>query len=100
MPTVGAHTRTRTPEEQARRRAKYLSGLIWHAGAFVIVNAFLWTLDLGLARGGPHWAFWITGVWMFGLAFHALAYYVDGRGIEERKIAQYLSESRRREQTR
>jgi hypothetical protein len=114
MSIMGADTSTRVSEEQARRRARYLAGLLWHTGAFVIVNgrrslparapliasrprAAFWVLDLGLGQNGLQWAFWITGVWGFALAFHALAYFIDGRGVEERKYGQYLEESRRRE---
>jgi len=79
-----------TPEAQARRRARYLVGLLWHAGAFLIINASFWILDLTLGQSGLQWAFWITGVWGFALAFHALAYYVDGRGVEELKYEQFL----------
>lgn len=84
-----------TPQERARRRAKYLSGLVWHAGAFVIINVFFWILD-AMGAGGVNWAFWITAAWGFALAFHALAYYVDGRDLEGRKAAQYEAEERRR----
>lgn len=80
-----------TAEERARARARYLTGLLWHAGAFLIVNAFLWILDLTLAGGGLDWAFWITGAWGFALAFHVLAYLVQGRQVEERKTRQYLA---------
>jgi hypothetical protein len=73
-------------------RAKYLTGLVWHAGAFVIINAFFWLLDLGLGQDGLQWAYWITAVWAFALAFHALAYYVDGRQLESRKTAEYVEE--------
>ncbi|HZD87510.1 MAG TPA: 2TM domain-containing protein [Gaiellaceae bacterium] len=96
MSTLGAGTGTRTPEARARRRARYFSGLLWHAGAFLLVNAFFWLLDLTLAGGGLDWAFWITAVWGFALTFHALAYYIDGRGLEERKYEQYLAAARRR----
>jgi hypothetical protein len=96
MSTLGAGTAAHTPEARARRRAKYLSGLLWHTGAFLIINAFFWMLDLMLGGGGVDWAFWITGVWGFALAFHALAYFIDGRGVEERKYEQYLAATRRR----
>jgi hypothetical protein len=85
-------TETRTPEELSRYRAKYLSGLIWHVGAFVIINVFFWTLDLALGQGGLQWAYWITGFWGLALAFHTLAYFVAGRQLEERKARQYLEE--------
>jgi hypothetical protein len=83
MSTLGAPTATPTRESLARRRARYLSGLLWHAGSFLIINAFFWILDLMLGAGGLDWAYWITLFWGFALAFHALAYYVDGRGVKE-----------------
>ncbi len=91
-----ATTQTQTPEERARKRGRYLSGLVWHAGTFLIINAFFWILDIA-GYGGVNWAFWITGFWGFALAFHALAYFVDGRQLEERKYRQYLEDERRRE---
>jgi hypothetical protein len=57
----------------------YLTGLQWHAGAFVILNVFFLTLDLALGQPGAQWAYWITGFWGLALAFHVLAYLVDGR---------------------
>ena len=95
-----AGAETPTPEMRARERAKYLSGLLWHIGAFIIINAFLWILDTGLGDGSLDWAFWITLFWGFGLAFHALAYFVDGRQVEERKTQEYLEDERRREALR
>lgn len=85
--------RTETAEQRAMRRAKYLSGLIWHAGTFVIINGFFWILDL-IGGSGLNWSLWITAVWGFALAFHALAYYVDGRGLEQRKAQEFLEEER------
>lgn len=84
-----------TPQERAARRAKYLTGLLWHVGAFVIINAFFWLLD-AMGAGGINWAFWITGAWALGLAFHALAYFIDGRDLEGRKAAQFEAEERSR----
>ena len=85
-----------TPEERAHRRAGYLTGFLWHAGTFVIINAFFWILD-SLGYGGVTWSFWITLFWGFALAFHGLAYLIDGRQIEERKTRQYLEEERLQE---
>ncbi len=67
-----------TPEEQARR-ATYATGLMWHIGAFIILNAFFWVLDLLIGQSGIQWAFWITLFWGVALAFHVLAYLVVGR---------------------
>lgn len=79
-----------TSEARARRRAKYLAGLIWHAGTFVIINAMFWMLD-GLGAGGVNWSVWITIFWGVALAFHTLAYLVDGRDLEETKTQEYLT---------
>ena len=80
--------------ESAERRAKYLTGLLWHIGAFLIVNGFFWALDLALGADGIQWAMWITAVWSFALAFHVLAYLIDGRQVRERKTQQYLGDQR------
>jgi len=82
---------TTVPDEQlAQRRAKYLTGLVWHVGAFVIINAFFWILDLWTGASGLQWAFWITLFWGFALLFHALAWFVDGRQLERRRTQRYL----------
>ena len=91
-----AKTKASTPEELAQRQAGYLVGLAWHAGTFVIINVFFWILD-SMDYGGITWSFWITLFWGFALAFHALAYLVDGRQLEERKTQQYLDEQRDRD---
>lgn len=76
----------------ALRRAKYFTGLAWHVGAFVILNALFWTLDLAIGQSGVQWAFWITGFWGVALAFHVLAYVIDGRQLEHRKAEQYMDQ--------
>ena len=78
-------------EVEARKRAKYLTGLLWHTGAFVIVNGFFWILDAA-TDGGITWAFWITLFWGLGLAFHVLTYLIQGRQLVERKTAAYLED--------
>lgn len=89
----------RSPEVSARHRAKYLTGLMWHAGTFVILNVFLWLLD-AWGPGGINWAYIVTAAWALALAFHALAYWVDGRRVEEQRTQQYLREEREREAPR
>lgn len=87
--------KTETPEARAQRRAEYLSGLIWHAGTFVIINGFFWILDI-VGGGGVGWSFWITIVWGIALAFHVLAWFVQGRDLEIRKTQEYLEEEKSR----
>lgn len=82
-----------TPRAHAEERAKYLTDVMWHVGAFVIINGMLWVLDL-IGGGGVEWAFWVTIFWGIGLSFHVLAYLVDGRQVERRKTQQYLEEER------
>ncbi len=82
-------------EYHAKRRAHYLAGLIWHLGAFVIINASFWLMDLVVGQDGFQWAYWITAGWSFGLALHALAYLVDGSQLEERQIHKYLEREER-----
>lgn len=84
MPTVAMGSQTHATGAENERQAKCLEGLMWHAGTFLIINAFFWILDLFVGDGGFDWALWITGVWGFALAFHALAYAVDGRGAARR----------------
>ena len=84
-----------TIEELAERRARYLTGLLWHIGAFAIINVFFLTIDLFLGAPGLQWAFWVTISWGFALAFHVLAWLIDGRQVERRSAARYVDHERR-----
>ena len=92
MDTLQRRTASATETELAERRATYYTGLLWHVGAFLIVNGFFWALDLATGADGIQWAYWITAVWAFALAFHVLAYLIDGRQLRERKTQQYLDD--------
>lgn len=82
-----------TPEERAAKRVKEYSGLMWHIATFVIVNSFLWVIDL--LNGGPEWAFWVTISWGIGLLFHIAAYTIDSRGRGKR-YERFLEDERKR----
>ena len=86
-----------TAEARARKRAKSYTGLLWHIGTFVVINAFLWVLDIVAGAPGIQWAYWITIFWGIGLAFHVLAYLIDDSGVEERKYRKFLTEERERQ---
>ena len=75
--------------ELAARRAKSFTDLAWHIGAFVILNAMVWALDLFIGQSGLQWAYWITAFWGVALAFHVLAYLIDGRQVERRRAERY-----------
>jgi hypothetical protein len=97
---------TTNMEERARERAKAMIDLLWHIGVFVIISGFLWALDQ-FNDDRPTWAYWVTISWGIGLAFHVLAWFIDGRDVEARLTDRYLheleaeeSEHRRPEPTR
>lgn len=55
-----------------------LSELIWHAGVFVLVNAFIWVQDIAISEGVDY-AYWVTIPWAVGLLVHA-SVYLSNRG--------------------
>ncbi len=82
-----------TPEERARKRVEEFTGLMWHIASFVIINGFLWAIDL-FQGGGPDWAFWVTIGWGIGVGFHIAAYLLDDNGGQSRRYQRYLEEER------
>ncbi len=86
-----------TPEERARRRVKNITDVMWHVASFMILNGFLWFLDLGLGQGGADWAFWITIFWGIGLAFHIAYYFIGDDGPGNRRYERFLTEEQERE---
>lgn len=58
--------------------ASDLTELLWHAGIFVVVNAFIWAQDIAIG-GGVDYAYWVTIPWGIGLAIHALTFYWSRR---------------------
>ncbi|NQV06078.1 2TM domain-containing protein [bacterium] len=82
---------TRTPEERARKRVDEFEGLVWHLVTFLIVNAFMWFIDIN-GGGGVEWAYWVTIPWGIGLLFHVAAYYIEQSGFRERKYMKALAQ--------
>jgi hypothetical protein len=80
-----------TPEGRARKRAEDLSGLLVHLAIYVVVNAFLWTMDL-IGGGGLEWAYWATLGWGIGIAIHIGVFFFERAGFEEHKYEKYLAE--------
>lgn len=89
-------SKSTTPEERARRRVEEYRGLMWHAAAYVVVNAFLWALDL-VTGGGLEWAYWTTIPWGLGLLFHTASYMIDSGRLTERKYEKFLAEEQHRD---
>ena len=85
-----------TPEQRARRRAKEYSDMRWHVASFVIINAFLWFIDIA-GGDGVNWAYWPTIGWGIGVAFHVASYFIEDSGAGGRKYRQFLAEELERE---
>jgi hypothetical protein len=77
----------RRMEHRASAARSSLRDLQWHAGVFVLVNAFLWIQDLA-AGGGLDYAYWTTIPWGFGLAMHALAYALSDKPKPPREVVE------------
>ncbi len=63
---------------EARRTADALTGLMWHALIFTMVNAFIWFQDIVLGDG-LNYAYWITIPWALGLGVHAMVVFIERR---------------------
>jgi protein-S-isoprenylcysteine O-methyltransferase Ste14 len=59
-----------------------LSDLLWHAGIFLVVNAFIWAQDIAMG-GGVDYAFWITIPWGIGLTIHAATFFQSRRTLDK-----------------
>ena len=86
-----------TPESRAQKRAKSYTGLLWHIGVFIVINAFFWILDLVTGAEGIQWAYWITIFWGLALAFHVVAYLVGDSGVEQRRYQKALVEEKQQQ---
>jgi hypothetical protein len=89
-------TEPTSAEARARKRAQDYAALLVHVGAYVIVNVFMWALDLATG-GGVQWAYWVTIPWGLGLGLHFTSYYLEERGMSDRKYRQFLEEELERE---
>jgi hypothetical protein len=82
----------------ARKHVREVKGFYTHLAVFVIINAFLFVMDL---LTGPGWWFqWVVWSWGIGLAIHAyitfVAHRLFGSDWEEHKIAELLGEKPKR----
>lgn len=85
-----------TPEERAEKRAKEYTDVLWHVATYIIVNIFLWGIDI-VGGDGVNWAYWVTIGWGVGLGFHVASYLIDDNGLKNRKYKQFLAEEREAE---
>lgn len=85
-----------SPEQRARKRVKEFTDVMWHVATFVIINGFLWAIDI-VQGEGVQWAFWVTIAWGIGLAFHVAAYLLSDSGAQNRRYHRFLEEEKARE---
>jgi len=79
----------------ARRRARIRAGMMWHVGTFMIVNAFLWIVDLWMGQDGLQFAHWITGAWTIALLLHGFAWLIEGRDGRQQRAKVNLDRAQR-----
>ena len=65
--------------------------MLWHLATFLIINAFLWFIDL--LQGGLDWAYWVAITWGIAIAFHVAWYLITERGVD--KYESSLDQERR-----
>ena len=75
---AGGKTQEQLLEERVERRLKDRSDLIYHIGAYVIVNAFI-IVVWALSGAGYPWFIWCLVPWGFGLAIHIFVYLISAR---------------------
>lgn len=84
-------TPTRTPVEATahhppaadHERSKVREGFVWHLGTYLIMMGFFCAIAL-MADTGFRWVLWVAIPWGLGLAFHALAFVVEGTRLVRR----------------
>jgi len=91
-------TTSTTPEARARKRAKDFTDVMWHVASYIIINAFLWTLDI--VTGGLNWAFWVTIGWGIGVAFHLAFYWIGENDEDGRAYQRFLAKEQKLAETK
>lgn len=82
---------------RAKQRVEELKGFYSHLGIFVLINGFLFIVNL-VTSPGNWWFYWVTLFWGIALVYHgariASSRKVFSREWEERKVRQYMEEEK------
>ena len=84
--------------QQAKRRVGEIRGFYIHLVVYVLVNAFLFLLDITMS---PEvlWFYWPLLGWGIALVLHGASIFGFGRWLgpewEEKKIEEYMDRSRK-----
>ncbi len=84
--------------QRARERVEGLKYLYIHLGLYVLVNLFLFLLNI-IVSPTSLWFYWPLLFWSIGLVLHAFYVFASGRLFgadwEERKIGEIMEKERR-----
>ncbi len=79
--------------QHAKSRVDAIRGFYVHLTVYVVVNSFLFLLDITLSPG-TLWFFWPLLGWGIALAVHAISVFGFGSWLgqdwEEKKIREYM----------
>ena len=79
--------------QKARRRVEEIRGFYIHLVVYVLVNAFLFLIDITTSPG-VFWFYWPLMGWGIAVALHALRVFgsggLSGTDWEERKIREIM----------
>jgi len=89
-----------TPNEEyheAKRKVTKLRGFYRQLGLFIIVNAFLFIINL-IMSPGYFWFYWVTLFWGIAMVWQAYDVFGNdgmlGKEWEERKIQEYMEKKK------
>lgn len=81
--------------QQAKKRVEALSGFYTHLTVYVVINLFLFLLDIFTSPGNL-WFYWPLLGWGVAVVVHALSVFGSGRlygtDWEERKIRKIMEQ--------
>ena len=84
-----------TKYQRAKKQVQELRDFYTHLIAYVVINAFLFVLDI-IGTPGKLWFYWPALGWGIAVALHAVSVFSSRRPLdkdwEEKKIAELMDE--------
>jgi hypothetical protein len=81
--------------EEAKERVQQLKGFYQHLLAYVLINLFLFVVNLLTSRG-EWWFYWPLFGWGIGLVAHGASVFMEfgpwGKAWEQRKIRELMGD--------
>jgi hypothetical protein len=85
-------------KQQALERVKALKNYYMHLGTFVVVNIFLFFLDI--SDGSADWFYWVLFGWGLGLISHTVSMFAFTKSWEDKKVQQLTKKNYSKNQTK